>query len=273
MDFLEALPDRMERLGTRLCVGIDPRTEWHPRGVDLWTHCRDVLEACAPFACAVKPQLAFFEAEGLEGLQVLFRLLDLAKEMEIPVILDAKRGDIGSTADAYAKAWLRGERAGSALTVHPYLGRDSLQPFVDAAEEEGGALFCLVKTSNPGAEDLQSLPAGKGTVASEVAGWISDWNGAGQGYGRMGAVVGATRPEELDGWRRLLPRSWLLLPGVGAQGARPKDLGAAFDRRGLGAIVAASRAVEYASRESDFAVAAARSAKELRDAIQEALPR
>src|SRR5690606_13347457 len=130
MEFREVLEDRIERLGTRLCLGLDPRPAWHPQGVDLWTHCRDVLEACAPYAAAVKPQLAFFEAEGLAGLQVLFRVLDLAREMEIPVILDGKRGDIGSTAEAYARAWLRGERAGSALTVNPYLGRDSIEPFV-----------------------------------------------------------------------------------------------------------------------------------------------
>lgn len=273
MDFREVLEDRVERLGTRLCVGLDPRPAWHPAGVDLWIHCRDVLEACAPLAAAVKPQLAFFEAEGLEGLEVLFRVLELAREMEIPVILDAKRGDIGSTAEAYARAWLRGARAGSALTVNPYLGRDSLEPFVDAAREEGGALFCLVKTSNPGADDLQAKDLGGRTVAEEVATWISDWNAGATGYGPVGAVVGATRPEELDAWRKRLARSWLLLPGVGAQGARPRDMGPAFDRRGMGALVAASRAVEYASRGADFALAAARSAKELRDAIQEALPR
>lgn len=272
MDFLELLVDRVERLGTRLCVGLDPRPAWHPKGVDLWTHCRDVLEACAPYACAVKPQSAFFEAQGLAGIEVLYRILDLAKEMELPVILDAKRGDIGSTAEAYAQAWLRGDRAGGGLTVNPYLGRDSVQPFVDAAQEERGAIFCLVKTSNPGAEDLQGRGLEQGTVAEEVARWLSDWNAGAQGYGRVGAVVGATRPEELHGWRRRLPKSWLLLPGVGAQGAKPRDLVPAFDDRGMGALVAASRAVEYASRGSDFAIAARRSAQEIRDAIQGALP-
>jgi orotidine-5'-phosphate decarboxylase len=273
MNFLETVLDRVERLGTRLCIGLDPRPDWHPPGVDLWIHCRDVLEACAPYACAVKPQLAFFEAEGLAGLEVLYRVLDLAREMEIPVILDGKRGDIGSTAEAYAKAWLRGARAGSALTVNPYLGRDSLDPFVTAAREEGGAVFCLVRTSNPGGDDLQARDLGGHSVAEEVARWISDYHADHPSYGPVGAVVGATRPAELAAWRSRLPKSWLLLPGVGAQGARPKDLGPAFDPKGLGAMVAVSRAVEYASRGSDFAVVAARSAKELRDAIQDALPR
>jgi len=270
MSFVERTCDRIERLGTRLCVGLDPRPEWHPKDVSLWQHCSEVLEACAPYACAVKPQIAFFEALGLEGLEVLFRVFALAKDLEIPVVLDAKRGDIGSTAEAYAKAWMRGAHAGQALTVNPYLGRDSVQPFVDAAKEEGGAIFCLVKTSNPGAGDLQELDVGGRTVAQEIANWTCDWNGAGAGYGPVGAVVGATRPAELHAFRERMPRSLLLLPGVGAQGGKPADLEPAFHKGGKGALVAASRAVEYASRGADFAVAARRSAKELREGINAA---
>jgi len=270
MSFVEQTCDRIERLGTRLCVGLDPRPEWHPSGVDLWQHCSEVLEACAPYACAVKPQIAFFEALGLPGLEALFRVFALAKDLEIPVLLDAKRGDIGSTAEAYAKAWMRGERAGQAITVNPYLGRDSVQPFVDAAKEEGGAIFCLVKTSNPGAGDLQDLDVGGRTVAQEIADWTCDWNGAGGGYGPVGAVVGATRPAELHAFRQRMPRSLLLLPGVGAQGGKPADLEPAFHEGGKGALVAASRAVEYASKGADFAVAARRSAKDLREAINAA---
>lgn len=271
MDFVERLHERMARLGTRLCVGLDPRPAWHPEGVDLWSHCRDVLEACAPYACAVKPQVAFFEAQGLEGMQVLQRVLGLARSLNLPVIVDAKRGDIGSTAEAYAQAWLRGENAGCALTVNPYLGRDTIEPFLAAAREEGGALFCLVRTSNPGAGDLQDLPTPEGTVAQWVAGWVRAFNGEGEGYGPVGAVVGATRPAELALFRRLMPRSVLLLPGVGAQGGRPEDLAPAFHPGGRGAVVSASRSVEYASRGSDYAAAAARSARELRDAINAVL--
>ncbi|AKU92955.1 Orotidine 5'-phosphate decarboxylase [Vulgatibacter incomptus] len=260
----------MERLGTRLCIGLDPRPEWHPAGVDLWDHCRDVLEACERYACAVKPQVAFFEAQGLRGLEALFRVLELARQIEIPVIIDAKRGDIGSTAEAYAAAWMRGANAGAALTVNPYLGRDTVQPFVDAAKEEGGAIFCLVKTSNPGAGDLQDLSTDRGTVSEVVSSWTTDWNEVGKGYGPVGAVVGATRPVELHRFRQLLPRSLLLLPGVGAQGGKPADLAPAFHPGGRGAIVSASRSVEYASRGSDFAIAARGSAKELREAINTA---
>jgi len=271
MTFVERLHERMARLSTRLCVGLDPRPEWHPDGVDVWSHCRDVLEACAPYACAVKPQVAFFEALGLEGMQTLQRVLELARSLDLPVIVDAKRGDIGSTAEAYAKAWMRGANAGSALTVNPYMGRDTVQPFLDAAREEGGALFCLVKTSNPGAGDLQDLPTPEGTVAQWVAGWTRAFNGEGEGYGPVGAVVGATRPSELALFRSLMPRSVLLLPGVGAQGGKPADLAPAFHPGGMGAVVAASRAVEYASRGPDYATAAARSARELRDAIDAVL--
>ena len=273
MTFVERLHERMARLNTRLCVGFDPRPEWHPPGVDLWTHCRDVLEACAPYACAVKPQVAFFEALGLPGMETLQKVLDLARSLDLPIIVDAKRGDIGSTAEAYAKAWMRGVHAGNALTVNPYLGRDTLEPFLAAAREEGGAIFCLVKTSNPGAGDLQDLTTPEGTVAQYVAGWTRAFNGEGEGYGPVGAVVGATRPSELALFRSLMPRSVLLLPGVGAQGGKPADLAGAFHPGGTGAVVAASRAVEYASRGADFATAAAGSARELRDAINAVLPR
>lgn len=271
MDFVQKLNERIEKLGTRLCVGLDPRPEWHPEGVDVWSHCRDILEATAPYACAVKPQVAFFEALGLEGMSILQRVEQLAHSLGLPLIADAKRGDIGSTAEAYAKAWLRGDRAGNALTVNPYLGRDSVQPFVDAAKEESGAIFCLVKTSNPGAGDLQDLRTSEGTISHLVASWLQHWNGEGPGYGPIGAVVGATRPGEIGLFRRLMPRSVLLLPGVGAQGGKPADLAPAFDEKGLGAVVAVSRAVEYASRDADYAAAAARSARDLRDAINAVL--
>ncbi len=271
MDFAARVTERQERLGTRLCVGLDPRPEWHPEGVELAAHCLAVLEATAPFACAVKPQVAFFEAQGLPGLQALGEVLEAARSLDLPVIVDGKRGDIGSTAEAYAKAWLSGGRSGCALTVNPFLGRDSVEPFVAAAKAGGGGIFVLVRTSNPGADDLQALPAGDGTVSDAIASWCTAWNGSGAGYGPVGAVVGATRPEELSRFRKALPRSLLLLPGVGAQGGKPDDLAPAFHEGGKGALVAASRAVEYASKGEDFAAAAASSARALKDAINRAL--
>jgi orotidine-5'-phosphate decarboxylase len=273
VDFSARVTERARRIDSRLCIGLDPRPAWHPAGVGLYDHCRDVLEACAPYACAVKPQLAFFEAEGLAGLETLARVLRLARDLDVPVIVDGKRGDIGSTAEAYARAWLAGENAGSALTVNPYLGRDTVEPFLAAARAHGGGLFCLVKTSNPGAGDLQDLPTGRGTVAEVVASWVTAWNGEGEGLGPVGAVVGATRPEAVAHFRRLLPRSLLLLPGVGAQGGKPEELAAAFLPGGTGALVAASRSVEYADRGPGFARAAAEAARQLRDAVNAAIPR
>lgn len=273
MDFAARVTERTRVLDTRLCIGLDPRPAWHPAGVSVYEHCRDVLEACAPYACAVKPQLAFFEAEGITGLEALAEVLRLARQLDLPVIVDGKRGDIGSTAEAYASAWLAGENAGGALTVNPYLGRDTVEPFLAAARANQGGLFCLVKTSNPGAGDLQDLPTGKGTVAEVVASWVTAWNGAGEGFGPVGAVVGATRPEAVAHFRGLLPRSLLLLPGVGAQGGKPEDLAPAFLPGGTGALVAASRSVEYASKGPDFAKAAAASARSLRDAVNAAIGR
>lgn len=271
MTFAGRVTERALRISTRLCLGLDPRPAWFPAGVTLREHCLSVLEACAPFVCAVKPQLAFFEAEGLAGLEVLAGVVDAARSLDVPVILDGKRGDIGTTAEAYARAWLGGANTGCALTVNPYLGRDAVQPFVDAARASGGGIFCLVKTSNPGAADLQELPAPGGTVADMIAGWVSHWCGEGDGYGPAGAVVGATRPAELAHFRALLPRSLLLLPGVGAQGGRPEDLAPAFHTGGRGAVISASRSVEFASREADYAARAAEAARDLRDAINAAI--
>lgn len=273
MDFVYRLEERAARLGTRVCVGLDPRPSQHPAGVSLRAHCLGILERAAPFACAVKPQLAFFEACGREGAEALGAVVEAARALELPLVLDGKRGDIGTTAEAYAQAWLGGVHAGAALTVNPYLGRDTLAPFLAQARASGGALFCLVKTSNPGAADLQDLPTPQGTVAEVVASWVTALNGEGDGLGPVGAVVGATRPAELARFRALLPRSVLLLPGVGAQGGRPEELSPAFLPGGRGAIVAASRSIEYASTGADWAEAAGAAARELRDRVNASLSR
>lgn len=248
MTFSERLQERILSRETRLCLGLDPRTGAH-ESLEKWrTHTLEVLEACAPFVACAKPQLAFFEAAGLFGMQALLDVTRLCREMELPVILDAKRGDIGSTAAAYAGAWLAGEHAGSALTVNPFLGFETLTPFVDTARTEGGAVFVLVKTSNPGHADLQGRGVSE-AVAAEVTRLGAEEVGLSGGLSGVGAVVGATHPEELEGWRRRLPHAWLLLPGLGAQGARPEDLAGAFLPGGLGAVVSASRAVQYPQGE------------------------
>lgn len=283
MTFAERLIERTLRLDTRLCLGLDPRPEWHPSTAPVGRNPEDVaraievhalatLEAVAPFVACVKPQVAFFEVLGLEGLSVLERLTARAASMGLPVILDAKRGDIASTGEAYAKAWLAGPRAGCALTVNPYLGFDTLAPFLSEARHSGGAVFTLVKTSNPGSRDIQDLElAGGGVVSMVVAAHLAELMRDAKNYGEVGAVVGATHAAELSAYRAALPNVLLLLPGLGAQGASARELAGAFDSRGLGAVASASRGIQYASRGPDFARAAAEAARGFRDELNAAI--
>jgi len=265
--FSERLTVRTLELRTRLCLGLDPRRELYPDFAQLRAHTLEVLEGCAPFIACVKPQLAFFEALGLEGITLLAELVTAAKSLELPIILDAKRGDIGSTAEAYAAAWLSGDNAGCALTVNPYLGFETLTPFVQAARVSGGAIFVLVKTSNPGSANLQDLRLENGnTVAEKVALELARLSAEEPGpLSSVGAVVGATHPAQLERFRTLMPRSPLLLPGLGAQGAILESLAPAFLSNGTGAVVSASRGIQYADGLNVEAARAA--ALSFRDAL------
>ena len=273
--FSERLTARTLEHRTRLCLGLDPRFEFYPDFAQLRAHTLEVLEVCAPFIACVKPQLAFFEALGLEGFTLLAELVGVAKALELPVILDAKRGDIGSTAEAYAAAWLSGDNAGCALTVNPYLGFETLTPFVKAARANGGAIFVLVKTSNPGSADLQDLELENGNsigntvaekVALELARLSEEESSAEAGQlSSVGAVVGATHPAQLKHFRTLMSRSPLLLPGLGAQGAILESLAPAFLSNGTGAVVSASRGIQYADGLNVEAARAA--ALSFRDAL------
>jgi orotidine-5'-phosphate decarboxylase len=277
MTFAERLHDRVLELNTRLCLGLDPRPEMHPStnlpdleetALAVERHCLEVLEACATLIACVKPQVAFYEALGLPGLQALGRICAAARMLGVPVILDAKRGDISSTAEAYARAWLGGEHAGSALTVNPYLGFDAVAPFLLHARQNDGAIFVLVKTSNPGSKDLQDLETAQGTISDVVAKHLRlEANGE---YGAVGAVVGATHAAELREWRTKMPGVLFLLPGLGAQGAKAKDLAGAFDSKGLGAVVSASRGIQYASSGANYASAASEAARDFRDELNAA---
>ena len=206
---------------------------------------RQALPVLARHAVCVKPNIAFFECHGTEGFGAYERTCALAKAAGLRVIGDIKRGDIGSTAEAYAEGHFR---FADAVTLHPYLGLDSVQPFLAAchADRGGKAVFVLVRTSNPGARDFQDLQVGAEPLCDVVARAVTRWGAdlpRAEGYSPVGAVVGATWPNELARLRSLLPHSWLLLPGVGAQGGKAADLAAAFDGRGLGAIVNQSRGV------------------------------
>lgn len=265
MTFAEQLTERTRRLSTRLCLGLDPRLDAYANREALRVHTLELLEACAGLVACVKPQLAFYEALGLWGLALLEEVCAVARTLGLPVLLDAKRGDIGSTAAAYAQAWLAGPHAGGALTVNPFLGFETLGPFVEAARRHGGAVFVLVKTSNPGQADLQG-----GGVSERVAAEVARL--AGQEGGELsavGAVVGATHPAELAGFRQRMPRSILLLPGLGAQGARAPDLAGAFLPGGVGAVATSSRAIHYADGLSIQAGVAA--ARAFRDELNAAL--
>ncbi|WP_337869360.1 orotidine-5'-phosphate decarboxylase [Meiothermus sp.] len=236
MEFVEEVTHRPP-----LVLGIDPRPTLH--GSNPIAHIRhytlELLEALACKVCAVKFQAAFFEAMGPQGFALMHELMVAARVLSLPVIVDAKRGDIGSTAEAYAKAYLEAYR-GSALTVNPYLGSDAMEPFFKAAQQSGGAVFVLVKTSNPGSGLFQDLPLEQGGrlyqfVADYLASQaeqqrVGDWS-------RVAAVVGATYPEPITEIRKRLPHSLLLLPGLGAQG------GAVV--RGPGLLNSASRALYY----------------------------
>jgi orotidine-5'-phosphate decarboxylase len=263
--FGDRLAGAIERKRSQLVVGLDPRLDLLPielRGDPpaqaIARFGRGIIDAVAPHAVAIKPQLAFFEAHGAEGMRSFEDLCAYARSAGLLVIADGKRGDIGSTARAYAAAYL--ERRGGAapvadaLTVNPYLGRDSLEPFLAACRREGAGIFCLVKTSNEGGADVQDLALLDGRllwqhVAKLVGEWGEDLAGE-RGLSSVGAVVGATHPRAVGEARRLLPRAILLLPGVGAQGATPADVARAFTSGPASALVTVSRAVMYASRNS-----------------------
>lgn len=259
--------------------------------------CCDIVEAVADVAVAVKPQLAYFERLGPPGLAAYEEVIRVAADQDLLVITDGKRNDISSTARQYATAYLglsqeddagfhpvdsEGPKA-DALTVNPYLGADGVEPFLDPTNKKG--IFVLVKTSNPSSGQLQDLhlvpPEGHRersvTVADTVARWIEDYaaDSAGEfGYGIVGAVVGATYPDELAIMRQAMPHVPLLIPGYGAQGGKADDVAAGFDEKGFGAVVNASRSILYAykSHEEKSVTQAARDAAiRMRDNLRRVL--
>ena len=285
--FADRLADAVERKRSQLVVGLDPRLDLLPvelRGEAVLGRaeaanayarfCCGIVDAVAPYAVAVKPQSAFFEDLGGDGVAALERVCAYARAAGVLVILDGKRGDIGSTARAYASAYLepRDEEPAlaDALTVNTYLGGDSVEPFLQACRLHGAGIFCLVRTSNSGAIDVQELALSDGRrvwhhVAELVGEWGADLVGE-RGLSSVGAVVGATAPRAVAEARRLLPRAVLLLPGVGAQGAGPADVARAFTSGPASALVTASRSVIFAYRggAGDWRSAAGAEAARLR---------
>jgi orotidine-5'-phosphate decarboxylase len=273
--FADRLAAEVERKRSQLVVGLDPRVDLLPvelRG-DVARFCCGLVDAVAPHAVAVKPQLAFFETLGPAGLAAYGEVCTYAQRAGMLVIADGKRGDIGSTARAYADAYLEGDLArADALTVNPYLGRESVEPFVAAARRTGAGVFVLVKTSNAGG-DVQDLQLLDGRplwhhVAALVAEWGEELVGE-VGLSSVGAVVGATHPRAVAEARRLMPQAIMLLPGVGAQGGAVTDLVRAFQSGPASALVTASRSIDYAFRESggDYREAAGAEAARLKREI------
>ncbi len=269
--FGDRLYEAVARTGTPVLVGLDPRWAQLPAALrgdtderDLpgvanafAAFCREVIDVVAPLVPAVKPQAAFFEQLGPAGMQALAETVAYARSRGLLVIMDGKRNDIGSTAAAYADAYLGEESAwkADALTVSPYLGDDSLTPFFDVARQRGGGAFVLVKTSNPGGGLFQDLVADARPLYRHVADYVelqaAETRGA-CGYGLVGAVVGATYPEQLEELRRVMASTWILVPGFGAQGGTARDVAAAFDPQGQGAIVNSSRAIIFAYARPEF---------------------
>jgi orotidine-5'-phosphate decarboxylase len=281
--FSDRLDEAIRHKRTPALVGIDPRLDQLPAEVlararqrvessgggpdemaasAFEEFCGRLIDVVAPLVPAVKPQAAFFEQYGAPGVAVLARVIRRAREAGLVVICDAKRGDIGSTAEAYAAAYLAGADpdaapfAADAVTVNPYLGADTLEPFVTAATERGGGLYVLVRTSNPGAGTLQDLVADDRPVYRHTAEMVKQLAGSSMGesgYGAVGAVVGATYPRELAELREAMPGVPLLVPGYGSQGAGAGDVAAAFGTDGLGALVNSSRGINFAYRREPFA--------------------
>jgi orotidine-5'-phosphate decarboxylase len=312
--FADRLVAAVRRVQNPVLVGLDPRAESLPPGLvrgdgleatarGYVAFCRGVIDVVAPLVAAVKPQAAFFEQLGPAGCVALADVMKYAASKGLLVILDGKRNDIGSTAQGYAEAYLGPGDASpwgaDALTVSPYLGDDSLTPFVDVAQARSAGIFVLVKTSNPGGRRFQDIVANGQPMYRHVADYVESLakltrrasedkptrrasegatkltrraseglegegregegregegrEGEARPYGLVGAVVGATYPQQLAELRQAMPHTWFLIPGFGAQGGTAQDCAAAFDEHGLGAIVNNSRGIIFAHARKDLA--------------------
>ncbi len=270
---------------TPLMVGLDPRFERLPpeltQGVEAQNSeqaaaayekfCVEIIDVVADLVAVVKPQFAFFEQLGPAGMNALKNVVRYATDRKIIVIGDAKRGDIGSTAEAYANAYLNPNIDGiccDALTVNPFMGVDTLEPFVNVALEHGRGVFVLVKTSNPGSGKFQDVPVENNTLFETVADEVqklAETSCSGQGYGAVGAVVGATYPEQLVKLRQRMKNAPILIPGFGAQGGTAQDVVGGFDSAGNGAVINSSRGIIFAYENEKWS-----DCRDWRDAVQRA---
>jgi orotidine-5'-phosphate decarboxylase len=283
MPFADRLCRAIERKESPVVVGLDPQLEQLPAFLRracqggygatpraaaeaLWHFNRTLIDAVYDLVPAVKPQLACYERYGVEGLQAYVRTVRYARDAGLLVIADAKRNDIGATAAFYADAFLGQSRlfdddvtaafAADAVTVNGYLGSDGIAPFVDRAERYGTGLFVLVKTSNPSSGDVQDLDVGGRPLYEHMGALVERWGESTRsagGYSSVGAVVGATYPEQGRRLRELMPHTLFLVPGYGTQGATATDVVGCFDAQGGGALVNASRSICFAYQREPYA--------------------
>lgn len=265
--FIDRLAAAVRQKRSPLMVGLDPRRDPLPESIRPAEGAppAEVAEAFRVFSCGVvdavadltpivKPQAAFFEQLGPAGMTALAAVIEHAREAGLLVCVDGKRNDIGSTAEAYADGWLGAASCwkGDALTVSPYLGDDSLEPFTKLAAERDAGVFILVKTSNPGGGLFQDQVSEGAALYQQVGQHVESIaaSTAGEcGYGVAGAVVGATYPEQLAELRAAMPHTWFLIPGFGAQGGAASDVAGGFAADGLGAVVNSSRGVIFAHQK------------------------
>lgn len=262
--FADQILTKCEEKNSVLVVGLDPNISLFPDfflpskesatleeiGEAIYQFNKHVIDAIHTDVAAVKPQLAYYEVYGTYGLTALEKTIQYAKSKGLIVINDAKRNDIGSTAAAYAEAFLgQGPFTADAVTVNPYLGRDGLIPFIDKGLANGRGLFVLVKTSNPSSNELQDLETKTGERiymhTSKLVRELSENTIGQKGYSHIGVVVGATYPNDAKVIRELLPQSLFLVPGFGAQGGSAEELGAYFDKNGFGSLISSSRGILY----------------------------
>ena len=238
MNFADKITLKAREIGSPLCLGLDPHSNLIPKLFKNDLHklsikniedfLFEIIDITKNKVVALKPQVAFFEEWGPDGMSLLVKISKLAKENNIPIIMDAKRGDIGSTSEAYAKAWL-GEKSffkANAITINPWMGVETLLPFIELANKTNSGIFILLKTSNPGSKDLQDLKVDGKKVflhLSEKLINIVETNLGESGFSNVGIVVGATKPEEAVLIRKILPKALFLIPGYGAQGAKASD--------------------------------------------------
>ncbi len=279
---IDRLVGKIKKLNAPIAVGLDPMLDFVPEHLKakvfselgetlegaaeaIWQFNKAIIDAVCDLIPAVKPQIAMYEQFGVPGISAFQRTVQYCKSKDLIVIGDVKRGDIGSTSGAYAAGHLGKVRVGAHafygfdedfVTVNPYLGSDGVRPFIEVAEEEHKGLFILVKTSNPSSGEFQDRVCDGRPLYEWVGEKVAEW-GAGHlgacGYSAVGAVVGATYPETGKALRKIMPRTYILVPGYGAQGGRAADLAHYFNEDGLGAIVNSSRGIIAAYQQEAYA--------------------